>query len=220
MPMSAASSIPSAVSPATDDARLSALRAWLASLPAAFALDVASLAPASADASFRRYFRLDGQGVTLIAMDAPPEREDSAAFVRVATLMGAAGLTVPRVVAQDLAQGFLLLTDLGRTTYLSVLDPTKPGAAAPLMIDAIDALIRWQLASLPGELPDYDDALLRRELALFPDWYVARHLGKQLSTTAQTAGLLDDGALRVAWWRAQPLAADASSCTATTCRAT
>jgi len=175
--MSAAPTDPSSV---PDDARLAALRAWLASLPAALRLDVASLAPASADASFRRYFRLSGGDDTVIAMDAPPDREDSAAFVRVAGLMSDAGVNVPRVLAQDLGQGFLLLGDLGRTTYLSVLDTTKPAAAAPLMMDAVDALIRWQLASRPDVLPPYDEALLRRELALYPDWYVSRHLGLTL----------------------------------------
>ena len=110
-------------------------------------------------------------------MDAPPEREDSAAFVHVARLMAKAGLNVPRVLEQDLAQGFLLLSDLGTQTYLSALAPDSPQAAVPLMMDAIDALIAWQCASVPDVLPPYDDALLRRELALFPDWYVARHLG-------------------------------------------
>jgi aminoglycoside/choline kinase family phosphotransferase len=176
-PMSAAPIDPSAASATPDDARLSALRAWLATLPGDLQLDVASLAPASADASFRRYFRLGGGGSTVIAMDAPPDREDSGTFVRVANLMSEAGVNVPRIIAQDLAQGFLLLGDLGRTTYLSVLDPVEPAAAAPLMIDAIDTLIRWQLASRPDVLPAYDEALLRRELALYPDWYVSRHLG-------------------------------------------
>ncbi len=122
-------------------------------------------------------------------MDAPPERENTAAFVQVARLMAEAGLHVPRVLEQDLEQGFLLLTDLGTQTYLSALAPDDPQAAAPLMMDAIDSLIAWQCASMPGVLPPYDDTLLRRELALFPDWYVARHLGialedKQRATLA------------------------------------
>ncbi len=159
------------------DPRRAALETWLRSFADRHALDVAALAPASADASFRRYFRLPAGAGTLIAMDAPPDREDSAAFVRVAELMAAAGVPVPRIVEQDLAQGFLLLTDLGTRTYLAALDGATASVAAPLMSDAIDALIAWQSASRPGVLPDYDDALLRRELALFPDWYVARHLG-------------------------------------------
>ncbi len=163
-----------------DDTRLDALRIWLASITSARAIDVASLVPASADASFRRYFRVDTDAGTAIVMDAPPDREDVAAFVRVARLMDEAGLHVPIVIEQDLAQGFLLLGDLGTATYLSVLDPAKPAAATPLMLDAIDALIAWQRAARPDVLPPYDDALLRRELALFPDWYVARHLGLAL----------------------------------------
>jgi len=141
-----------------------------------------SLAPASADASFRRYFRVTQDGATLIAMDAPPPQEDCRPFVRIAAMMAAAGLHVPKVLAQDFEAGFLLLSDLGRSTYLSVLDESN---ADGLFRDAIDALIRWQLASKPGELPDYDAALLRRELSLFPDWYVARHLGLTLSAGQQ-----------------------------------
>ena len=156
------------------------MRTWLSGLRDAFAIDLASLAPASADASFRRYFRvrLAASGdATAIVMDAPPDREDCATFVRVAALMRDAGVNVPRVLAQDLARGFLLLGDLGRTTYLAALDPPDPGLAAPLMSDAIDALVLWQRASRPDVLPAYDETLLRRELALFPDWYLARHLG-------------------------------------------
>ncbi len=162
------------------DSRLDALRRWLATIAGPHAIDVASLVPASADASFRRYFRVDAGDGTAIVMDAPPDREDSAAFVKVAGLMTGAGLHVPRILAQELAQGFLLLSDLGTRTYLSVLDAADPKAAAPLMWDAIDALIAWQRASRSDTLPAYDDALLRRELALFPDWYVGRHLGVTL----------------------------------------
>ena len=167
------------------DVRLDALRAWLATIAMRHAIDVDSLAAASADASFRRYFRVEAGATSAIVMDAPPDREDSAAFVRVAALMADAGLNVPRVLEQDLAQGFLLLTDLGTRTYLSVLDAADPQAAAPLMSDAIDALIAWQRASRPGVLPDYDEALLRRELALYPDWYVGRHLGLALDDGQQ-----------------------------------
>ena len=175
---------PASVSPADGpDVRLAALRSWLSTLAGKHALDLESLVPASADASFRRYFRILAGSGTAIAMDAPPDREDSAAFVAVARLMHDAGVHVPRVLEQDLAQGFLLLTDLGKTTYLSVLDPADAAGAAPLMLDAIDALIAWQRASRPGVLPAYDEALLRRELELFPEWYVGRHLGLALDTT-------------------------------------
>jgi N-acetylmuramate 1-kinase len=154
--------------------RLHALDAWLrAALPGVdFTLETAS-----ADASFRRYFRVADGARTWIAMDAPPEREDCRPFVRIAAMLRAAGVHAPEVIAQDLEQGFLLLTDLGRETYLHAIDSRN---ADRLMADATAALVRWQLASREGELPDYDEALLKRELDLFPDWYVGRHLGVTL----------------------------------------
>src|SRR5262245_49419730 len=137
------------------DTRVDELARWLAThLPA----PSFSLAPASSDASFRRYFRAAADGRSWIAMDAPPGREDCRAFVRVAGMLRAAGVNAPEILAQDLERGFLLLTDFGNTTYLSALtDAAAPG----LFADAIDALLRWQLASRPGELPPYDEALLR-----------------------------------------------------------
>jgi aminoglycoside/choline kinase family phosphotransferase len=162
------------------DSRLAALEHWLAGH-----LDGAAyrLAPASEDASFRRYFRAHlADGRTLIVMDAPPPQEDCAPFVRIAQLLREAGLHAPEVHAQDLAQGFLLLADLGTKTYLDAL---VAGDADALMRDATDALLRWQLATRPDVLPPYDEALLQREMALFPDWYVARHLGKTLSADRQ-----------------------------------
>ena len=113
-------------------------------------------------------------------MDAPPQQEDCRPFIRVANLLRQAGLNAPAVLAQDLEQGFLLLTDLGSTTYLAALQRDDAGADA-LFRDATDALIAWQLASRPGVLPVYDAVLLRRELDLFPDWYLARHLGLNLA---------------------------------------
>lgn len=136
-----------------------------------------SLAPASADASFRRYFRVTLADSTLILMDAPPKQEDCRPFIQVAGLMAAAGLHVPLIIAQDLAQGFLLMTDLGPTTYLAALND---GNADELFRDATAALMRWQLASREGVLPPYDEVLLRRELDLFPEWYLKRHLGIEL----------------------------------------
>ncbi|MGA8005404.1 MAG: phosphotransferase [Burkholderiales bacterium] len=162
------------------DVRLDALERWLAAqLPGtAFAL-----APASEDASFRRYFRAElADGRSFIAMDAPPDKEDCRPFVHVAQLLREAQVNAPQVHAQDLAQGFLLLSDLGRTTYLSALDEANADA---LFRDAIDALVRWQLATRAGELPPYDEALLRREMALFPEWYLGRHLGLTLSAAQQ-----------------------------------
>lgn len=156
--------------PAPADHRLVALTQWVRKV---LAPDCSQPVPASADASFRRYFRVTHAGRSYVVMDAPPAQEDCRPFIKVAGLLHAAGLNAPRILAQDLAQGFLLLSDMGNRLYLREL---PAGDADTLMTDAIDALIRWQLASRPGELPAYDDALLRRELALFPDWYVARHL--------------------------------------------
>lgn len=136
-----------------------------------------SLAPASADASFRRYFRVTLSDRTMVVMDAPPEHENCEPFLHVAEIFAAAGVHVPRVIAQDLAQGFLLLTDLGNTTYLEALNE----ATAPdLYRDAMDALIRIQKSSRPGVFPAYDATLLTREMRLFPEWYVAKHLGTTL----------------------------------------
>lgn len=145
------------------------------------------LTTASADASFRRYFRVHlpqahlGHA-SLIAMDAPPPQEDCAPFVRIAQLFLEAGLNVPRVLAQDLSQGFLLLSDLGDDTYLSQLNAQT---VAPLYQAATDSLIKLQLASQPQQLPDYDEALLTREMQLFPDWYVAKQLNVTLSAEQQ-----------------------------------
>ncbi len=144
-----------------------------------------SVAPASADASFRRYFRVTfDDGLTRIVMDAPPEHEDCRPFVHVAGLLHEAGVHAPEILAQDLEHGLLLLTDLGSITYLDALDASN---ADGLFRDALDALLKWQLASRPDALPPYDEALLRRELNLFPDWYVARHLGSPLTAPQQEA---------------------------------
>ena len=156
--------------PTTADPRAASAYAWALSQ---LKLDSARFAPASADASFRRYFRLESEGRSWVLMDAPPEKENSEAFIHVCGLLHAAGLHAPLIHAQDLQQGFLLLSDLGRQTFLNVLNESNADA---LFTDAIGALIRWQQSSKPDELPPYDEALLRRELRLFPDWYVARHL--------------------------------------------
>ena len=166
------------------DDRFRALDAWLR-----VALEGVPfrLERASADASFRRYFRifLDG-GRTLIAMDAPPEREDSRAFVKVAKLLREAGLNAPEIFQHDFDQGFLVVTDLGTRLYLQAL---REGADVDrLFDDATGALVKWQLASRDGVLATYDEAMLRRELELFPDWYIGKHLGIALSA-AQRASL-------------------------------
>lgn len=156
--------------------RLQALQDWAARQLGTDALDIA---PASADASFRRYFRVTAKGGDYIVMDAPPAHEDCRPFVAVARLFADAGVHVPQVLAQDLDQGFLLLTDLGNTTYLSALNDAAldPGTARELYLASNDALIRIQQASRPDVLPEYDRALLTRELMLFPEWYVEKHLG-------------------------------------------
>jgi aminoglycoside/choline kinase family phosphotransferase len=168
----------------SDPAREAAFAAWLARIAPAQGLVADSVRLASADASFRRYFRIDttaaespGTPGTRIVMDAPPALEDSEPFARIAQLLHEAGVHAPRVIDWDREHGFLLLDDLGRRTMLDVIDPADPNAARPLYEAAIDELVRWQLASKPGVLPPYDRALLERELALFPEWYIARHKG-------------------------------------------
>jgi aminoglycoside/choline kinase family phosphotransferase len=155
--------------------RLEMVNQWLAGL---FPGRPYSIEPASADASFRRYFRVTlDDGTSRIVMDAPPEHEDCRPFVRIAGLLKDAGVHAPDVLAQDLARGLLLLSDLGSTLYIDALDESNADA---LFGDALNALVKWQLASRPDALPPYDEALLRRELGLLPDWYVARHLGTPL----------------------------------------
>jgi aminoglycoside/choline kinase family phosphotransferase len=158
------------------DERLSALDAWLREVLRG---DPFRLERASTDASFRRYFRVFREGEpSLIAMDAPPEREDSRSFVHVAGLLAEAGLNAPRLLASDLERGFLLVTDLGTLSYLAALGQgADPGR---LFGDATAALVRWQAASREGVLPEYDERLLRRELELFPEWYLGRHRGVTL----------------------------------------
>ena len=157
--------------------RLQQLTQWLHSQFPDSSFD---LAPASADASFRRYFRATfADGQTRIVMDAPPQHENCRPFLHIGKLFEDAGTHVPHVYAQDLEQGFLLLSDLGNTTYLQALEENA-GNARELYDAATDALIRIQLASRETELPLYDEALLRRELNLFPEWYIARHLNYTL----------------------------------------
>lgn len=166
------------------DDRQQQLNAWLSkALPDA---DF-KLTTASADASFRRYFRvhlinpyLGSQ--TLIAMDAPPPQEDCTPFVKIAKQFLDAGLNVPKVIAQDLRNGYLLLSDLGNDTYLQHLNNET---AQMLYFDATNALIKLQLASKSHDLPAYDEALLTREMQLFPDWYVNKHLGQTLNAEQQ-----------------------------------
>lgn len=170
------------------------LQAWVA---AALKLAAASLEPASSDASFRSYFRTSAGGRSYVVMDAPPSQGDCRPFLRVAGLFKEAGVHVPAVLAEDLQRGFLLLEDMGRQTYLDVLDE---GNADRLFGDAIAALILWQRATRNGELPPYDRAFIHRELMLFPEWYVTRHLKLELTAMdmlalQDTFKLLEDSAL-------------------------
>ncbi|RKP49156.1 aminoglycoside phosphotransferase family protein [Trinickia fusca] len=187
------------------DTRLAALRTWLSTHEHQYGLDLPSLAVASADASFRRYFRLassGGHGASLIAVDAPPP-EKCREFAEIAGLLAEAGVHAPRVLECDLEHGFMLVTDLGTQPYIGVLDPNEPARAKPLMRDALDALIRWQLASREQVLPPFDEAFLRREMELLPEWYIARHLNQPVDE--KTRGILDRTfALLVASAQTQP----------------
>lgn len=169
----------------TSDKRLLQLTQWLSTL-ASPAILPDSIRAASSDASFRRYFRIDGpDGATYIVMDAPPPQEDVVPFIHVAEVFGKTGASVPKIIAQDVERGFLLLSDLGSVTYLHQLNADS---AHKLYMDAIDSLVLFQTQSQPDILPEYDRALLSRELMLFPDWYIGKHLGVTM-TDAQSAEL-------------------------------
>ncbi|MCM1129704.1 MAG: phosphotransferase [Alistipes senegalensis] len=165
------------------DSRLFSLKQWLDTL-SGYGIDSASLRPASSDASFRRYFRVDAGTGSYIVMDAPPEKEKVLPFIQVAELFGQCGVCVPQIVEKKVEAGFLLLSDLGNTTYLQKLDENHAHA---LYMDALYALVRIQSASCPGVLPEYDRTLLLNELRLFPEWYVARHLKQSLSGEQEAA---------------------------------
>lgn len=169
------------------DPRLAQLHAWLRALPASLQLAPDTLRPASSDASFRRYFRLNAGARTLVVMDAPPPHEDVGPFLHVAGLLRQAGLNVPHVVAQDAPQGLLLLSDLGRDTYYHRIQAGLPDAQLQTLYrDALAALVRMQQARTDG-LPAYDRTRLAAELELFPEWYVGRHHGVQLDDKAAAA---------------------------------
>ncbi len=202
--MSPSTEIPPAIpSPATDSlnasafkpvvwaeaAREAAFNQWVASIAATQPLHMNTLQLASADASFRRYLRLDSPAGTRIIMDAPPAKENCRPFVEVAALMAGSGLNVPQVLAWDEPNGFMLLSDLGHQTMMQVIHRDDPQANLPLYLEAVDTLIAWQLASKPGVLPNYDEALLRRELELFPEWYLAKH--RQVAAEGDVRKTLD-----------------------------
>ena len=168
--------------------RQAAFERWFAVVAPRHGLDRASLAPASAEASFRRYLRVSAAsaaGGSLIVMDAPPPQEDVRPFMHVAGLAAAAGLLAPRVLEADADHGFLLLTDLGDTLYLDALQAAAPDHADRLMREALSALLRWQQGVPARALPPFDEKLLARELALFPEWCVQREFGITWSADEQ-----------------------------------
>lgn len=175
------------------DARHELLQAWLPSaLAAAYQqkgwgdVQPGQLQVASADASFRQYFRWSDGTRSLIIMDAPPPQEDVRPFIRIADLLAEAGVHTPEILAADTRQGFLLMEDLGARTYLeSIQEGISSAEFERMFAGAIEVLVRWQAGSRPGVLPDYDEAMLRRELQLFPEWFVARHLQRELSSRQQ-----------------------------------
>ena len=169
-----------------DPAREVAFQHWLAGLEAGHGLYAGSVRLASADASFRRYLRIDSAAGSRIIMDAPPDKENCHPFVKVAQLMQQAGLLAPEVLAWDEPHGFMLLSDLGTQTMMQAIDPAQPQANLGLYLQAVDALVAWQTASKPDVLPPYDQALLKRELGLFPEWYLGQHRGLTLDTAQQT----------------------------------
>ena len=191
---------PPAAVPWPDGQRHAAFERWLAAIAPVHGLQLHTLAPASADASFRRYLRIQGHAGSLIVMDAPPPLEDVRPFVHVAGLLAQAGLHAPRVLAADVEQGFLLLTDLGQQLYLHALIDAAPAQADRLMRDALTALEHWQQRVPANTLPSCDETLLARELALFPKWCVQRECGftwaaAQQQTWDRVCRLLIDSAL-------------------------
>jgi aminoglycoside/choline kinase family phosphotransferase len=186
------------------DVRLQHLKVWLDEQLASLfaeqgwgAVPPATLTAASSDASFRRYFRWEGAGRSFIVMDAPPPQENCKPFVDIAFLLAKSGINVPKIYAEDLERGFLLLNDLGNKTYLDVIDSEN---ADELFNDALQALLAFQQLPMVAPLPSYDVALLRRELELFPEWYVKRELGIELDAAQQVlwqqvSDLLIDSAL-------------------------
>ncbi|MBH3403821.1 phosphotransferase [Pseudomonas glycinae] len=186
------------------DVRLQHLKVWLDEQLATLfadqgwgAVPPATLTAASSDASFRRYFRWEGAGRSFVVMDAPPPQENCKPFVDIAFLLAKSGINVPKIYAEDLERGFLLLNDLGNKTYLDVIDSENADA---LFSDALQALLAFQQLPMVAPLPSYDVALLRRELELFPEWYVKRELGVEFDATQQqqwqkVSELLIDSAL-------------------------
>ncbi|MES2048660.1 MAG: phosphotransferase [Pseudomonadota bacterium] len=187
------SSISNLTTTNADSERIAAIHTWLKTITAPN-LRLETMRPASADASFRRYFRIDGDdGQSYIVMDAPQPVEDVRPFIQIAELFAQIKLTVPKVLAQDIQQGLLLLTDLGTQMYFDVLKDSqandKNETTHKLYMDAINSLVLMQSHSQAEVLPEYDRAFLLRELMIFPEWYINKHLGVTLDAE-QNASLL------------------------------
>jgi len=175
--------------------RLQQLKVWIGRETG---VDKFMIEPASEDASFRRYYRVKLNGQSHIVMDAPPEQEDCRPFIDITTRLASAGVNVPQIIASDMTQGFLLLSDLGSTLYLDCLDNQNVDG---LYADAMAALLHIQARASADGLPDYDEALLQQEINLFSDWLLQRHLGLDLGQAQQDSldkvfTLLIDSALQ------------------------
>ncbi len=183
----ASSAHPNAPSSTGVDDRYALVQTWLASLAEKYGMRADSLRPASSDASFRRYFRVDAEAGSLIIMDAPPAHEDCRPFLDIARRLDSAGLNVPRILEEDTKSGLLLLTDLGNDTYYHrIVAGLDDAVLQTYYRDALQALVHMQQVPA-GDLPVYDAVRLKQELSLFPDWYVARYCKTTLSDKEQTA---------------------------------
>ena len=169
--------------------RQTAFHLWLDAKASEHGVLPNTVRAASADASFRRYFRVDKAIGSCIVMDAPPDKENCEPFVRIARLMLDAGLYAPRILAWNEPQGFMLLDDIGSQTMMDVINRDDPQANHGLYMRAVDALLTLQQSSRPSVLPAYDEALLQRELSLFPDWYLTQH--RQLHIDSTQREMLD-----------------------------
>jgi len=177
------------------DSRRAALERWLLSIASQHQLDLSTLATASSDASFRRYFRLDAGTGTAVVMDAPPAQEDCGPFLHVTKLLADAGLNVPAILAENREEGFLLLSDLGRDTFYQAVQAGLDDSRLQSMYrGALGALVGMQQASTQG-LQAFDAQRLLEELTVFPQWYAQKHCRVELneaeqSTLSDTFGML------------------------------
>jgi aminoglycoside/choline kinase family phosphotransferase len=165
------------------DARLTELKAWLRGLDLPHGIDIDTLRPASSDASFRKYYRLQSGSTTVIAMDAPPQHEDCQPFIEVAAMLAQGGLKVPAILAQDTRAGFLLLSDLGHQTFYQAIQAGLDDVQLQTLYrGALRALV--QIQKIPAStLPAYDADRLMQELTVFPEWYAQTHCQVVLGDT-------------------------------------